>query len=165
METIIAAIIAAIVTIIGAVISFYTNRWSVRSELRKVELELNRKLTEKLYDKRLDTYPIAFEITDGLLGEHLFSSATTKEYLQNIYDQLMEWHRTKGIVLSDESITRFQQLRKALAKIIKADEALSEDALRPLWFAKNEFRASMRKDLHLLYNEEQEDDDQKKNKK
>jgi len=162
MDTVIAAIIAAVVTIIGAVISFFTNRWSVRTELRKVELELNRKLTEKLYDKRLETYPLAFEITDSLLGEHLFSSMVTRKYLTDIHDQLMEWHRKKGIVLSDESITRFQQLRKALTKVTKSDEPLSEELLRPIWNAKNEFRTSMRKDLHLLYNEELEKDNRKK---
>src|ERR1051325_2911205 len=102
MDTIIAATIAAVVTIIGAIISFIANRWSVRTELRKVELELDRKLTEKLYDKRLEIYPSAFEITDGLLGEYLFAPATTKEYLKNIQDRLMEWHRKNGLVLSDD---------------------------------------------------------------
>ena len=154
METIIAATIAAIVAIIGAIISYFTNRKSVRTELQKVEIELNRKLTEKLYDKRLEMYPPAFEITDGLLGEYLFSSKISRDYLQTIYEQLMDWHK-KVIVLSDESLTAFQLLRTSLLTVIKSDEALSEENLRPIWLAKNGFRTALRKDLRLLYNEEQ----------
>jgi hypothetical protein len=155
METIIAATIAAIVTIIGATISFFTNRRSVRTELQKVEIELNRKLTEKLYDKRLEMYPPAFEITDALLGEYLFSPKVSRDYLQSIYEQLMNWHK-RVIVLSDESLTAFQQLRVSLRTVIKSDETLSEENLHPIWLAKNDFRIALRRDLRLLYNEEQD---------
>ena len=156
METLLAAITSAIVALVGAVISFVANRRTVRTELRKVEIELKRRLTEKLYDKRLDAYPPAFEITDGLRGEHLFASSITRQYLEDIRKRLLEWNKKHGLVLSDESIATYVALRRAIAKVTKTQEVLSEEILRPIWVAKNDFRSSMRRDLNLLYVEERE---------
>jgi len=128
----------------------------VRVEIRKVEIELKRRLTEKLYDKRLDTYPPAFEITDGLRGEHLFAPSITHQHLEDIRYRLLEWHKKNGIVFSDESIETYAALRRAIAKVTKNNEALTEENLKPVWAAKNNFRASMRRDLNLLYVEERE---------
>ena len=150
-----AALIAAIVAIIGAVISFIANRWATRAEILKVEIELARRLTEKLYDTRLDIYPIAFEITDGLRGKHVFNPDTKHEYLEDIWQCLLEWHKRNGLFLSDETIKSYIALRRGLEDIIESKKELTETNLQPIWKAKNNFRTSMRKDLNLLYVEEQ----------
>jgi hypothetical protein len=154
MDTITTAFISALVAIIGAIISFMTNRRAVRAELRKVEIELTRRLTEKLYDRRLDAYPLAFEITDNLRGEHLFTLEVTREYLEDTRQRLLDWHKKNGILLSDETIETYKKLRRAIAKVTQTDVSLSDETLRPIWQAKNDFRTSMRKDLNLLYVEE-----------
>ncbi|MBN2287382.1 MAG: hypothetical protein JXI43_13105 [Tissierellales bacterium] len=107
-----------------------------------------------MYDKRLETYPFAFEITDGLIGEYLFKPTVTREYLEDIRQRLMEWHRKKGIVLSDETIAAYAKLRRALGAVTRTDAPISKETLLPIWDAKNDFRTSMRKDLNLLYIEE-----------
>ncbi|MDY6966024.1 MAG: hypothetical protein SVM80_08680 [Halobacteriota archaeon] len=69
---ILSAIIAALVSLSVAIISYFANRRKLRSDREALEIQLKRNFTEKLYDKRLEIYPLAFEITDSLRGEHLF---------------------------------------------------------------------------------------------
>jgi hypothetical protein len=154
--SLIAALIAAAVALTGSVISFFANRRAVRTEILKLEIELARRLTEKLYDKRLDVYPIAFEITDDLRGKYLFRSNTSnsREALKEIKNRLVEWHRKNGLILSEETIEAYKHLRWNLENVVESSDELTEEKLKPVWEGKISFRRAMRKDLNLLYAEE-----------
>ena len=154
--SLIAALIAAAVTLTGSIISFVANRRAVRTEILKLEIELARRLTEKLYDKRLDVYPVAFEITDDLRGKYLFRSNVSKsrESLEEIKINLVEWHKKNGLILSEETIEAYKHLRWNLENVIESTDNLTEERLKPIWEGKMAFRRAMRKDLNLLYVEE-----------
>ena len=153
----VSAIIAAVVALIGAILSFMANRRALRADLEKVEMELARKFTEKLYDQRLATYPIAFEITDDLRGKKLFRAEITREYLQQALERLIDWHRKNGLILSQDTVVGYKQLRNALETVIVREGALTEELLVPIQKGKVYFRACMRKDLNLLYSEERQE--------
>jgi len=148
------ALISAIVSLIVALISFYTNRRSMRQERELLELQLQRKFTEKLYDKRLDAYPLAFEITDLLSGEHIFSLQMNIQELLTIRERLLEWRRKHGFIMSDEAISAFYELRDSLS--LNPDETLSNKKRKSIFRAKNKFRRALRNDVNLLYFEERE---------
>jgi hypothetical protein len=152
-----AAIVAGIISLIVAGVSFVTNRLSTRAENAKQERALQRKLTEKLLDLRLDLYPGAFEITDQLQGDILFGGTLTRNDYMRVREQLIEWSKSKsGLILTDNSMHAFRELRSALEVNLNSDEALATDAvIRRIWEAKNRFRVALREDLHVLYAEEE----------
>ena len=154
MDIIVSSLIAAVVALIGAIISFVTNRRAVQAELKAVEIELTRKLTEKLYDKRLEVYPLAWEITGDLLREDLSEPVISKEYLEEKRQHLIAWHRKNGLLISEEAVGAYYELRNALTEATQTDSELFEKSLKLVWQSKNYFRSKLRKDLHLLYIEE-----------
>jgi hypothetical protein len=165
MDTsLIAALIAATVALVGSIISFTANRRALRTQITKLEIELARRLTEKLYDRRLEVYPIAFEITDALRGKYLFRSkvSNSRKALREVQTQLLDWHKKNGLILSGGAIHAYINLRGLLENIIESECDLTEETLNPIWEAKVAFRRAMRKDLNLLYVEEQQDEEQSK---
>lgn len=154
MDTVLAAVISAVVALIGAIISYFANQRAIRVEMKRVEIELKRRLTEKLYDKRLEAYPCAFEITENLRGEYLFSGDISEDYLSETRQRLIEWNRVNGIFLSDETIKSYMALRSSLSMPKK--DASTEEYIKSIWLSKNAFRSALRKDLNLLYLEERE---------
>lgn len=154
---ILSAVIAAVVSLIVAVISSYTNRNMLRAEREKLERELQRKLTEKLYDQRLETYPEAIEITDGLRPSRLLErrEPLTEEYFQEIVIRLDKWQNTKvGFLLSDNSFGKLNELRTILREQPQGNGSYSSDQIERFLAARKSFRASLRTDIHLLFREE-----------
>jgi hypothetical protein len=66
---VVSALIAAGVSLIVSLGIFWSTRYKAASEKERQERELERKLTERLYEKRIEAYPKAFGITQGLRGD------------------------------------------------------------------------------------------------
>lgn len=69
------AAIAATVSVLIALISFVANRNALKSERDRFERELERNMTTKLYSARLEVYPEAIAITDGLRKSRIAAQA------------------------------------------------------------------------------------------
>jgi hypothetical protein len=154
---ILSAVIAVVVSLIAAVISSYTNRNALRAEREKLERELQRKLTEKLYDQRLETYPEAIKITDGLRPSRLLErrEPLTEEYFQGIVTRLDQWQNTKvGFLLSDNSLAKLNELRTILREQPQSNGSYSSDQVERFLVARRAFRTALRTDVHLLFREE-----------
>lgn len=154
---ILTAVIAAVVSLIVAVISSYTNRNALRAEREKLERQLQRKLTEKLYDQRLETYPEAIEITDGLRPSRLLErrEPLTEEYFQEIVKRLDQWQNTKvGFLLSDNAFAKLIELRTILREQPQGNGLYSSDQIERFLAARRAFRTALRTDIHLLFREE-----------
>ncbi len=161
-EAVLAAVIAAAVSGVAAVLSYVATQRKLAAERRNLNSAQRRRLTEKLYDLRLDCYPSAFEITDRLRGEYLFSDGLeadggiSRQEVTEVRSRLLKWHATKaGFVLSNSSLRAYYQLRDELAD--SSREPHSRNKVRRIWRAKNQFRGALKADLGLLYEEERED--------
>lgn len=152
-STLVAAIVATIVSLIVAVSGFIINYITIYQSQKQFEQQLQRKLTEKLYDKRLEVYPLVFSITDDLRGARLFNELDLQELLK-VRNNLLEWNRKQGFVLSDKSIKAFYYLRNALSLDYKNSKEIKKGDLEKIFKAKNEFRSMLRDDVNLLYVEE-----------
>jgi len=149
-----AALIAGFISLLVAIISFVANRKSLLSQTKRHEQEMQRRLTEKLYDLRLTCYREAFEITEMLVRDVVFKKTVTGEYVNQVYEKLTEWNRTKaGLIMSEESVKSYYRLRGALVSNTRSGP-LEKAQIQRLWKAKNNFRRSLRKDVNLLYVEE-----------
>jgi hypothetical protein len=113
---VVSALIAAIVSLVGGYITYLATSRTLLNQRRMQEREMTRRLTERLYELRLESYPGAFEITDKLRGDFIFSPKLEKEYLQGVLNELYDWHRMKaGFVLSNESTKAWYAMRGSLA--------------------------------------------------
>ena len=153
------AAIAAIVSLIVALISFIANKNTLKSEREKFERELQRSMTSKLYDLRLEMYPEAISITDGLRKSRMSAQAgnLSEEYFKAILSKLDEWHGTKAfLLLSQNAVDTFYTLRKILREKPETNGEYSKEQLEKIWRAKGAFRGALRSDIQFLYKEETE---------
>ena len=154
---VVSAIIAAVVSLIVTLISAYTNRNTLKAEREKLERELQRKLTEKLYDQRLESYPEAIAVTDGLRPSRLLErrEPLTEEYFQAIVARLDQWQNTKaGFLLSDNALAKLNALRTILRENPQDNGTYASAQVEGFLAARKAFRAALRTDIHLLYKEE-----------
>ncbi|NJM84849.1 MAG: hypothetical protein HC839_00705 [Leptolyngbyaceae cyanobacterium RM2_2_21] len=151
------AAIAAIISLVVAAISYLTNKNALQAERDRFEQELQRNMTTKLYNARLEIYPEAIAITDGLRKSRMGSQAETisQEYFSNLLIKLDQWHSTKAfLLLSPSAVKTLYQLRKLLRQQPEADGKYTEEQLNKIWQAKGSFRSALRSDIQLLYKEE-----------
>ena len=83
---ILSAAIAAIVSLFNALISALANRRAIQAERERLERQLQRDMTTKLYDVRLEAYPKAIEITEGLRRSSLTGQGEdiSEDYFKSI---------------------------------------------------------------------------------
>jgi hypothetical protein len=114
---VLSAAIAAIVSLVVALISFVTNKNTLKSEREKFERELQRTMTSKLYDLRLEMYPEAIAITDGLRKSRMAAQQErlSETYFKDILTKLDEWHGARAfLLLSRSAVDTLYTLRKVL---------------------------------------------------
>lgn len=155
---ILSAVIAAMVSLIIALISFMTNKNTLKSEREKFERELQRSMTSKLYDLRLEMYPEAIAITDGLRKSRMSDQAELSEaYFKSILTKLDEWHGARAfLLLSRNAVNTLYTLRKVLREKPEMEGKFSKEQLEKIWKAKGAFRSALRADIQFLYEEESE---------
>jgi hypothetical protein len=152
---VVTAVVASGVSFVVGLSAHLASRRALITTTQKLERELQRRLTEKLIDLRLDRYPQAFQITDRLLGEHIFGKHMTSTELATVREQLAEWNASKScFLLSVRSLQSYYKLREALS-LANTKQELSGNDLEEIWHAKNSFRKNLRADLRLIYSEEE----------
>ncbi|UBF28491.1 hypothetical protein K9N68_11795 [Kovacikia minuta CCNUW1] len=154
---ILSALIAAVVSLVVALISYISNRNALKSQREKLDRELQRSMTTKLYDKRLEIYPEAIQITEGLRKSRMEIQGKdiSEAYFREIVVKLDEWHNTKAfLLLSEDSVQAFYALRRVTREKPELEGKYSKEHLERIWHAKNAFRYALRSDIQLLYREE-----------
>ena len=153
------ALIAAAVSLLVSLATFWATRYKTATEKERQERELERKLTEKLYEKRIETYPKAFSITQGLLGAIIDDDNLEKRDVDRMHDALSAWFSDDAnFILSKRSLLAYYGIRNAL--LVKADGSgrYSKEQRKDMWDAKNRRRWSLRNDVRLLFLEDKEQD-------
>jgi len=154
---ILTAVISAIVSLTVTLITVFVSRGNIRAEREKLERELQRSMTARLYDMRLEVYPQAVEITEKLRRSHMAEQGINlnENYFRDVLAQLDAWHATKaGFIISRRSLERLYALRKALREKPEAEGQYSQEQIERIAVAKGAFRASLWKDIQLLFEEE-----------
>jgi len=150
--------ISAIVSLTVAIITALRNKATLKAERDKLERSLQREMTTKLYDIRIEAYPKAMQITEGLRKSVIFDNhvQTTPEYFRNILSELDDWHATKAaFIISRTTLHRLYDLRDALRQKPQEKDSFSAEEIEVIWKAKGAFRASLRDDIQLLFKEEE----------
>lgn len=154
---ILAAVVAAAVSAVIGVLTYRATISGYRAERFRLERELQRTMTAKLYDRRMDAYPKAWAITDGLRESQLLKhdAGNSSDYLPGILERLDEWASTDGaMILSQDSLEAVQELREALRAEPESEHGYSESQLDRVWEAKGTIRRELRRDVELLFREE-----------
>ena len=154
---VLSALIAALVSIAVALISYFSNRNELKLQREQLEREQQRSMTTKLYDKRLEVYPEAIQITDGLRKSKLAAQGQdiSEDYFSTILEKLDEWHSKKAfLLLSERAVHSFYALRWVLREKPETATGYSQEHLGRIQQAKGKFRYALRLDIQLLYAEE-----------
>lgn len=158
---VLSAVIAASISLIVAFISFVANKNELKAEREKLERELQRNMTIKLYEARIEVYPEAIAITDGLRKSRMTSQGDglSQQYFNEILAKLDAWHSEKAfLLLSWDAVQTLYRLRKVLRAKPDMSGSYSKEQLMQIWRAKGAFRSALRSDIQLLYNEESDEE-------
>lgn len=148
---IVSALIAGFVSVIVSILAYVAIVRQAKIDRINVERHLERQLTERLYNLRLEYYPSAFKITEKLGKDN------TVEVIKNIRKALSEWKSGEvGLILSYKARQSFYELNEAIKKNPEKSNSYSNDQIQKIWKLRNRFRGELRRDLGLLFDEEDE---------
>lgn len=137
-------------------VSVYVSRNTLSAAREKLDRELLRSMTAKLYDVRIESYPRGMEITEALRKSQLAGNSNLSEdYLDGVKTNLDSWYSSNaGFVLSRHSAQRYSALRKALREKPESSDGYLPQQIDKIVTARREFRAALRADILLLFNED-----------
>ena len=146
------------VAIISALISYLVARITTKNEIRKVQSEF----TQKLYEKRLELYPRLLNLTQDIGKEMIWRKGTGEtrltgqETFQIAYEALeglIEWQKDTAIelVLSDESLEKFEKLKKALRSDPSQGKKYGRQQMDNFWKLREDLRDCLRKDVGIYH--------------
>lgn len=150
------AVIGAAASVAISLFSALLNRWSA-----------GRAMTTTLYERRLEAYPELFGITEAFRRSTMRSVLGTGDpaAVDGHFDQararMSEWYeRCGGLIMSSRSYNAFRDLRESVEAFVGASGPGRDDAamVRTMWTAKNQLRGNLRRDIGLLFGE---DDDRR----
>ena len=158
MDTaVLTTIVSAVVSLTVTLITVFVSRSSIKAEREKLERELQRSMTARLYDARLESYPRAMEVTEGLRKSRLGEQAdrVSQAYFRTILDELDQWHATRAaFIISRSSLEQLWDLREQLRQKPAADGRYSPEQIQRIVDAKGKFRKSLWSDMQLLFKED-----------
>jgi hypothetical protein len=154
------ALIAAFVSLLASLATYVAAMRSLKHQSKMQDRELGRRFTEKLYELRLASYPKAFFITDQLRSEYVFGEILSPDFLRKVLEDLLEWNKSSaGFLLSADSLKAYYAIRKMLSAVPEHTDKYSSTQRKSIWNCKNLFRAALKRDLDLLYVEEEAPED------
>ncbi len=151
------AVVAAIVSVAVALISYLSSRHELRTQRELLERSQQRDMTLRLYERRMEVYPEAIELTDGLRRSRLQqqSESLSPQYFQTILASLDEWHGKRAfLLLSEDAVQTLYALRRLLREPPAEADRYTPEQLQRIKAAKDKFRMALRLDIQLLYREE-----------
>ena len=158
MDTaVLTTIVSAVVSLTVTLITVFVSKSSIKAERDKLQRELQRSMTARLYDARLESYPRAMEVTEGLRQSRLAEQRDrlSQAYFRTILDELDQWHATKAaFIISRGSLEQLWDLREQLRQKPGADGRYSSEQLQKIVDAKGKFRRSLWSDMQLLFKED-----------
>ncbi|WP_256004947.1 hypothetical protein [Pedobacter deserti] len=149
------AIITASASLIVSLITLYQFYRNKRFQEKQFDRSNNRAFTTKLYDLRLEHYPKAFEILDGVYKEK--GGTVSIDVIKHAHDELIMWK--KGIVsliISNEARDSYVMLRNLLLKKPANNNQYTPEQTDKFFIAIKEFRRQMRRDIGFMFREEKE---------
>src|SRR5690349_13541454 len=158
MDTaVLTTIVSAVVSLTVTLITVFVSRSSIRAEREKLERELQRSMTTRLYDARLESYPRAMEVTEGLRKSRLAEQPErlSQAYFRNILEELDQWHATRAaFIISRNSLEELWDLRAQLRQKPGPDGSYTPEQVQKIVDAKGKFRKSLWSDMQLLFKED-----------
>lgn len=150
-------LISAMVSIAVTLITVFVSRNTIKAEREKLERELQRSMTVKLYDVRLESYPRAMEITEGLRNSRLaeLADGLSEAYFRGILKDLDDWHASRAaFIISRASLEKLWDLREALRQKPGPGGKYSPEQIQRIVDTKGKFRKSLWSDMQLLFKED-----------
>lgn len=156
----IAAGIAALVSIFVSLVGFVSARYQLRAQLDRLEREIEARRAEKLNELRLKHYPKFFEISSSFTRPGLSGQARVDAY-RSARDAIRSWRSGEPmLILSNYAIERIYELERALKANPENGRSMeySQEQINKVWRSRQRVRGALRRDLGLLYADEDEGD-------
>lgn len=156
-DTIVSALVAGSVSIIISIISFFAVLKKTKDESRLFQEELQSKYTGILYEIRLETYPLAFEITDMLLKVTTDKDVDSVEIVKKVNRELRQWRNgLVNLIISEKSLQAYHNLINCFKTNPYYGNSYNDNQVERIKNLRSEFRNALRNDVHFLHRQDSE---------
>lgn len=146
------ALIAGGVSLIVTVISLISSFFVQKLQSRNSEKQIRASVSDKVISLRLKYYPQAFVITERIKRRKEPEKIIPRLEILKINKQLSEWKSgIASLILSQDSINAFYELRDALNMGYAEKNAYSQEQVEKIIASRNNFRSSLRYDIGFLH--------------
>lgn len=151
-ENVQVALIAGVVSLVVTIIGLLSSWLIQRMQSLEAEKQIRTEAATKLLALRLEHYPKAFDISEKIQRRKKPQRIISRPELLNICDELTQWKTgIVNLVISQETLDFYYQLRDALSMGYAEKEAFSIEQVEKIMSARDEFRKSLRRDVGFLY--------------
>ncbi len=151
-ESIQVALIVGAVSLMGSTIGLLTSFFAQRMQSKEAEKQIRVEAASKLLALRLEHYPKAFDISEKIQRRKKPQRIMSREELLKISNELSSWKTgVVNIILSQETLDCFYELRETLGMGYAEKDAFSIQQVEKIISAKDEFRKALRRDVGFLY--------------
>jgi hypothetical protein len=127
----VASLIALAGVIISVLVSFVVGQRQIKTQMDSLRIQIEQTFTSKLYEKRLEVYPLLFEIMSSFSKRIRDHGEITKEIIDDFAAQFYEWDSKNSIYTSGLTLKQLMRMMR-LIKSYKnsSDEKYSKRKLR-----------------------------------
>jgi len=155
MESILLTVLVTIAVSIAS--SLVTSLLAGNAQKIDLERKIQNQFTIRLYNHRIDQYPNAFIITDKILQKVEPQRIIEQNELRTIGKNLCDWKTgIVSLIISKDSLKTFYELIKTLEMNYGDHDKYTKEQVNKIIKKRNEFRGSLRRDIGLLYEEDEQ---------
>ncbi len=153
------ALIAGGISFTIAILSYLSSLQEFSKQREELERKIQNQFTDRLYPLRLEHYPKAFILTEKIQRRSKPQQIVEQAELKKIADELYAWKTgIVSLIISQSSLGKFFTLRDALIMGYGENDKFTDSQVERIMRARNQFRSSLRKDIGLLYEEDELND-------
>jgi hypothetical protein len=115
--------------IVSLLISYLVSNRQAKIQIESLRYQLAQSYTEKLYLKRLEVYPVLYEIISSF-AKRIRHEAISQKELRAFAEKINEWDSKHALLTSAFTVQQLITLRKALRSLeVSGEERFSKDTL------------------------------------
>ena len=119
----VASLIALFGVIASVLVSFFVGQRQMKTQIDSLRIQVEQTYTSKLYEKRLEVYPLLFEIMSSFSKKIRDRGDITKKTLDDFVSQFNEWDSKHSIYTSELTLRQLIRMLRLIKSYKKSSEA------------------------------------------
>ena len=118
----IASLIALVGVVASVLVSFLAGQRQIKTQIDALRIQVEQTYTSKLYEKRLEVYPLLFQIMSSLSKSIRDRSEVTKDEMDEFVSRFYDWDSKNSIYTSELTLRQLIRLLRLIRSYKNSEE-------------------------------------------